>query len=656
MTDLDWRTQRKLGVCYYPEHWPEAQWEDDAAKMAQLGLTFVRIAEFAWSRIEPEEGRYDWTWLDRAIQVLGAQGLKVVLCTPTPTPPIWLTSKYPMVLRHDERGQPIKHGTRHHVSLGSKTYRQLSAKITTALAQRYGNNPHVAGWQTDNEFGCHDSTPSYGPEDLEAFRLWLAKRYGDIAALNQAWGTVFWSQEYSSFEQVDFPVMLQAQTNPAHDLAAKRFFSDMTVEFNAQQCDIIRQHSDDKWITHNFMVNETSFDHWKMSGDLDLASWDSYPLGFVEFFGQGFGVADDSVIERYMRIGHPDIVAFHHDLYRSVGHQRWWVMEQQPGPVNWATWNPSPVDGAVEFWSLEAFAHGAETVSYFRWRQAPWSQEQYHTGLNRWDGTPDRAFTEASEVSGLLNDLPQHSSDPQRTASLILDYDSVWHLEAAPQGETQVMMVKVFTWYHALRRAGLNVEVVPSAEQATSRLVINPFHHQLQIAQRPDQIVLNGPRSGTRGADAQMAHNPLAKVLRSESLRPTHSVDVMVGNTVVGAHSWVEHLEPDDGLELGQYFQAADQQTGLSAAWVAKDGTHYLAFEPDERGVVAILSKLIPAAGLVPTVVPEDLRLRWADDHLWAMNYGSQEIQVDQVTGMKLRPVVGSLALGGYSVGLYERG
>ncbi len=374
--------KRTLGTCYYPEHWPEEIWEADARRMAETGLTWIRIGEFAWSRLEPRPGDLHFEWLDRAIETLGRAGLKVVLGTPTATPPRWVVDKHPDMVAVDANGNPRKFGSRRHYCFSHEGFRQESDRIVKLVAERYGNNPHVAAWQTDNEYGCHDTILSYSEVARKAFRVWLKQRYGSIEALNRAWGNVFWSMEYLSFDEIDLPNLTVTEPNPSHTLAFRRFSSDQVVTFNKRQVDIIRAHSSAP-ISHNYMGRVTDFDHFKVGDDLEIATWDSYPLGFLE---DRVG-ADDAHQRAFMRQGDPDFQAFHHDLYRAVGKGRWWVMEQQPGPVNWAPHNPAPLPGMMRLWAWEAYAHGAEAVCYFRWRQAPFAQEQMHACMLR----PDNA-------------------------------------------------------------------------------------------------------------------------------------------------------------------------------------------------------------------------------------------------------------------------
>ncbi|MEC8197579.1 MAG: beta-galactosidase, partial [Pseudomonadota bacterium] len=224
--------KRTLGTCYYPEHWPREIWREDARRMAEIGLTWVRIGEFSWSRLEPRPGELQFGWLDEAIEVLGAAGLRVVLGTPTATPPRWMLDRHPDMLAVDDQGRPRKFGSRRHYCFSHEGYKQECARIVTLMAERYGRNPHVAAWQTDNEYGCHDTTISYSDAARQAFQRWLAQRYQNIHDLNRDWGNVFWSMEYECFENIDLPNLTVTEPNPAHSLAFRRFASDQVLAFN----------------------------------------------------------------------------------------------------------------------------------------------------------------------------------------------------------------------------------------------------------------------------------------------------------------------------------------------------------------------------------------------------------------------------------------
>ena len=265
----------QLGVCYYPEHWPESWWADDARRMAEMGLSLVRIGEFCWSRVEPEPDRFEWGWLDRAIETLAGAGLKIILCTPTATPPKWLVDRDPAILPVGADGSVRQFGSRRHYCFSSDTYLEQARRITRKFAERYGQNPAVVAWQTDNEYGCHDTVVSYSPSAARRFRLWLGDRYGSIDRLNETWGNVFWSMEYGDFSAIDPPRGTVTEANPAHRLDYLRFASDEVVRFNRAQCDILRELSPGRRLTHNFMLLFTGFDCYRVAADLDVASWDS---------------------------------------------------------------------------------------------------------------------------------------------------------------------------------------------------------------------------------------------------------------------------------------------------------------------------------------------------------------------------------------------
>jgi beta-galactosidase len=448
--------KRTLGTCYYPEHWPETIWEDDARRMAEAGLTWVRIGEFSWSRIEPNPGEFHWDWMERAIAVLGTYGLKVVLGTPTATPPRWMADKHPDMFAVDVEGRPRGFGSRRHYCFSHKGYLEESKRITRAMAERFGGNPHVGAWQTDNEYGCHDTIISYSPAARVAFQDWLRAQFsGDINALNEAWGNVFWSMEYRDFAEIELPNLTVTEPNPAHVHAFKRFSSDQVVAFNRAQVEIIKEFSQLP-ISHNYMGRITDFDHFKVGDDLEIATWDSYPLGFLE---DRVGAPAETQ-RKFARQGDPDFQALHHDLYRAVGKGRWWVMEQQPGPVNWAPYNPSPLPGMVRLWSWEAFAHGAEAVCYFRWRQAPFAQEQLHAGMLRPDSKDAPAMDEACHVAYELLQAPT-VQPTQAPVGVLFDYVADWAWSTQPQGQGLDYFGLILDHYRGLRRAGLTVDVLP---------------------------------------------------------------------------------------------------------------------------------------------------------------------------------------------------
>lgn len=616
--------KRTLGICYYPEHWPESQWAEDATRMAALGLTWVRIGEFAWARMEPVPGSYDWDWLDRAIDTLGRAGLKVVLGTPTTTPPRWMLAKHPDMIALDKDGKPRKFGSRRHYCFSHRPYRAECARIVTALAERYGRNPHVAAWQTDNEYACHDTTLSYSAAALQAFRDWLAQRYQSPQALNRAWGNVFWSMDYASFDEIALPNLTVTEANPSHAMAFRRFASDEVVSFNRLQTEIIRKHSDAP-ITHNYMGQITDFDHFAVGADLDIASWDAYPLGFLS--DRLSSSAEHK--RRFVRQGDPDFQAFHHDLYRAVGRGRWWVMEQQPGPVNWAPWNPDPLPGMARLWAWEAFAHGAEAVCYFRWRQAPFAQEQMHAGLLLPDSVAAPAYGEAETVARELAEMPDVST-ARADVALVFDYASAWAWETQPQGRDFSYFRLVFETYKGLRRLGLNIDILPpdTGDLSAYKIVLAPGIATLSAAflaalARYKGTALIGPRSNTKTTEfATPVPLPpnlpglAATIARVESLPPDVPVPLAKGGNFL---HWREKVET-----------TAEVVEVTSDGWpalICTGGLHYLAGWPDEVALTRILLSICKGEGIETDPLPEGLRRRDSATHRFLFNYNAVPVE-----------------------------
>ncbi|WP_299665009.1 beta-galactosidase [uncultured Ruegeria sp.] len=617
----------ELGVCYYPEHWPEENWAKDAARMIETGLTWVRIGEFAWSRMEPTPGDLQFDWLDRAIEALGSAGLKIVLGTPTATPPRWMLDKLPEMLAVDAYGNPRKFGSRRHYCFSHPGYVDECNRIAQLMGRRYGHNPQIAAWQIDNEYGCHDTTLSYSDAALKAFRRWLSDRYGSIEALNTAWGNVFWSMEYNSFDQIEFPNLTVTEPNPAHVLAFRRFSSDQVVSFNKAQVDVLRPLTDVP-LLHNYMGRVLDFDHFDVGDDLDIATWDSYPIGFLSDRLE----ADEAHKTAYLQQGDPDMQAFHHDLYRAVGHGRWWVMEQQPGPVNWAPYNPAPLPGMVRLWSLEAVAHGAEVVSYFRWRQAPFGQEQMHAGLLTPDGHDAPGLAEARQTADDLAALGEiHAA--RAPVAIVFDYASDWAWAAQPQGAGFDYFKLVFSAYRALRRAGLSVDFVPPT-------IVGEDHYNLILAPgvavlgdleqrllRGCDLALLGPRCGAITEDFQIPQQGRpglgglsCHVDLIETLPPGVARTVDGGGSV---EHWVERMS-GTARSLLSFADGTPALQGEERLW-------YLPGFPDEVLWDRVIAMAAQKTGLTLHPMPTGLRRRETRSHEVLINYNAHPIAWDDL-------------------------
>jgi beta-galactosidase len=619
-----------LGVCYYPEHWDEGRWPTDLQRMRSLGIRYVRVAEFAWSRFEPEPEEFDFSWLQRFLDLAQREGLAVVVGTPSASPPKWLVDSMPDMIALDENGLPRAFGSRRHYCFSHQGYRAKCRQIVTRLAEAVGAHPAIYGWQIDNEYGCHDTAVSYSPSTQAGFRQWLRQHYDNIAALNHAWGNVFWSTEYRDFDEIELPNRTPADPNPAHCLDFRRFTSDMIREFQRLQVEVLRHLCPGSPITHNFMAGFTDFDHFEVGGDLDFASWDAYPLGFLA----SFPLFSDGHRKHFLRSGDPDLGPFHHDLYRACGRGRWWVMEQQPGPVNWAPYNPAPLPGMVRLWTLEAFAHGAEVVSYFRWRQAPFGQEQYHSGLHLPSGEPDAACAEVARLIGEL-DVLAGATVPRGDVALVYDYQASWVIDIQPQSKEFVYASEVFRFYRALRQRGLNVDIVPQGGDLDGyRLIVVPSlpivrPEFLEALRRSAGMVLFGPRLGSKTAHFRIPENlppgpiqeflPL-RVLRVDSLPRFAPQTVEWNGERYTAEIWVEQIASD--LEPIARFE------GGHGALFRRDRFFYLAGSPDDRWLGDLVKMAVAEQKLPALDLPEGVRTRRLGSLRCFFNYNSYPVDL----------------------------
>ncbi|UOQ45449.1 beta-galactosidase [Halobacillus salinarum] len=407
-----------LGICYYPEHWPEDMWEDDYRRMKELGITYVRMGEFAWSIFEPEEGKFSFDLFDRAVAKAGEFGLKVIMGTPTATPPTWLTKKYPDSLNVTQDGIPYQHGARRHYNYNSENYRRLSSIIVKKMAEHYHDHPDVVGWQIDNELNC-ETDVFYSEADHDAFREWAKKKYHTLENLNAAWGAVFWNQTYTSWDQVYLTrKTVPNSPNPHHALDEKRFFSDSAISYAKLQADILREYAPKQWVTTNGMFGH--LDNHKLTDDLlDFYAYDSYP---------NFGriIEDHSVKPLRDRKW-----SWNLSVVRSIS-PNFAIFEQQSGPGGWVTRieQPSPKPGQLRLWTYQSIAHGADMIMYFRWRTATKGTEIYWHGINDYHNQPNRRVKEVEAVSQELHKLGQIAgSSYQAEIAYVTNYDNEWDAE-----------------------------------------------------------------------------------------------------------------------------------------------------------------------------------------------------------------------------------
>ncbi|NOC83415.1 beta-galactosidase [Ruegeria sp. HKCCD6428] len=618
----------ELGVCYYPEQWDPSQWRSDVARMAGMGLDWVRIAEFTWGLIEPERGRFHWDWLDDVIEILGRAGLRVMMSTPTAAPPKWLIDEHPEILPVGPDGRVRGYGSRRHYCFSSDVYLAEAQRIATEYAARYGQNPHVHAWQIDNEYNDHDTVLSYSDAARAGFRRWLAKRYGTIGALNEAWGTVFWGSLYSGFDQIELPNGLVATPNPTHALDFRRYSSDRVRLFNKTQVDVLREHAPGRDITHNFMAGSFEFDHHAVAADLDIVGFDSYPLG--NLMGSTLSEKEE---RRYLRTGAPDYQGFHCDLYRSQGRGRVWVLEQQPGPVDWAAQNPSPAEGMVRLWTWAAYAHGAQAVMFFRWRQAKFAQEQYHTALLRSDDSLDQAALELAQIAKDRENLPS-TTRGKASVAIMLDYASIWAADILPHDDDFPNSHIFREWYTALRSLGVDIDFVgPEDGLQGYALIVLPQSMIVtpDLAARLDASgakLLIGARSGSKTAQMQtpsnLAPGALAdltgvRVARVESLPDIARESVQLQNgQLFDFAGWREIVETEANV-LARFKSA---YCDASPAIVRSDRATYLAMVPGGALVHEIMRDVLEWAGLKPLDCDPDLRVTRLGTLHFAFNFG----------------------------------
>jgi beta-galactosidase len=629
------------GIYYYPEHWNENQWERDIKKIADMGFGFVHLAEFAWFKMEPEEGKFEFAWLDKVVNLCTKYKLKVLLCTPSATTPAWMRADYPETFVMDGHYIRGEHGTRGLGSIVNPAYRRFVEIIVTKMATRYGQNKNVIGWQLDNE---PDAKPDYSPSSQEAFRQWLKNKYKTIDALNAAWGTAFWSQLYNSFDQVIIPNTTLVGwwgNNPHALLDFKRYSADVQAEFLDFQAGLLRNYiSKDQFITTNYTAISTGADPGRTK-KLDFATYTAYPNGGSSNIGDlGF------------RLGNSRTILFAAEYYKSVGGISG-VMEIQPGPVNWGSYNPLLLPGTIRMWLYHTFAAGGKLACSYRFRQINYSAEQYHAGVIQTDGiTPSPGGEDyiqfIKEIKELRKQFKPGAPMPEKLAARATAI--VWNLENYWTIDRQKQTSQWDTWNYPIKfleiakSFGAPAEVIPeTADLSKYRIVIIPAYEMVDSAliKKWSEYAANGGhliitcRTATKDRmghfwEAEWAA-PIsgligARIEATDMLPDNVKGVILMRSAQYAWNNWGDLLLPDKNTET---LAAFDNQFYKGKAAVVKHklgkGTvTYIGVDTDDSKLEKdVLKDVYAYTGATTENYPPGIYVYWRDGVYVAVNYSS---------------------------------
>jgi beta-galactosidase len=632
-TQLSGHNALLMGTDWYPEQWPEARWETDLSMMEAAHLKVIRIAEFAWSRMEPSEGKFDFDWLERAIRLAEKHHVSVVLGTPTAAPPAWLTQKYPETLRVEPDGQRATHGNRAQGSVTSLKYLAFCRRIAEEMGKRFGHDPNVVGWQIDNEYGY--AQMSYNEEGRRQFQDWLKQKYKTLDALNEHWTTAYWSQTYDNWGEIPIPV---GPHNPGLMLDWKRFGTYAWARYQQNQIDVLRAHSEPRqFITGNFMgYHFDGFDHFVVAKPLTFIAWDDYV---------GSGHLD------------PAANGISHDLMRGLKRDNIWIIETQPGSVNWSKLNNSLNKGEVRAMAWHDVAHGADEVGYWQWRSALNGQEELHGTLVGPDGEPVPLLAEVAQTAKEFSDI-QAAFRGTRVVSevaMLSDYDSRWAIDWQKHTEKYDPFAILKSYYAALRKISQSMDIVsPDVSLDQYKLVVAPdlylipkerAAHLAEYVKNGGHLVL-GPRSGMKDefnallpirqpgylADALGAH--VEQFYALEDQVPA------TGSLGDGSASvWAEFLKttaPDAEvlLRYGPSNGWLDGQPCIVTRRYGKGRITYIGAVLDEKLVnaaaewMAKTSAITPAFGTVADTIEASRRMGLDVTVFILINFGAQDQRV----------------------------
>ena len=653
----------QVGVYYYPEHWDESQWERDIKQISELGFEFVHYGEFAWAMFEPTEGNYDFSWMDRAVALAAKYDLKVIMCTSIATPPVWLTRKYPEIRIKNEDGTVWDHGARQHPSSSSTIFREYALKLTEKMAEHYGRDPRIFGWQLDNEPRV---ALDYNEDSQRRFRLWLEKRYGTIEKLNEAWGTRFWSQVYGDFSQINVPNLNGLFTNNHMILDFQRFSTDEIASFLDEQAVIIRKANGGKqWITTNYIPNYED-GHARKSDQLDFHAYTRYMV-----YGENFGIG-----RKGYRLGPVERIAMANDFFRPIDGV-YGVMELQPGQVNWGAINPQPLPGAMRLWLWHVFAGGSDFTCTYRYRQPIYGTELYHYGIVGPDGVTvldgGREYQKFIEEISMLRkeykpDVENPADYEKRRTAILYNHENTWGMEHNRQTNQWNTLAHISKYYDPLKKFNAPVDFIDERDDFNSyNVLIAPAYQQLdmELVARWREYVEQGGnlvltcRTGHKNRNAQLWEAPFGepifgliggKIDFYDHLLPHTPDNVALDGSRYPWVSWGEILVPDAATETWAVYEG-DFYAGRTAVTFRKLGKGTVTYvgvdSQDGRMEREVLRKLYGRLNIPLAELPDGLHIEYRDGFGVAVNYSDKTLTLplpaatDYLIGGKDIPTAG---------------
>ncbi|MGJ5893319.1 beta-galactosidase [Streptomyces niveiscabiei] len=659
--DGDLAPRFSYGADYNPEQWPREVWEEDIRLMQAAGVNVVSVAIFSWARLQPGPDSWDFGWLDEVMDLLHAGGIGVDLATATASPPPWLTTAHPEILPVTQTGETLWPGARQHWRPTSPVFREHALRLVRAMADRYKDHPALVAWHVSNELGCHNIY-DYSDDAARAFRLWLRARYGTLESLNHAWGTAFWSQRYTDWEQILPPRLAASHPNPTQQLDFKRFSSDVLKDYLRAERDILKEITPDVPVTTNFMVmGETK--------GMDYADW----AAEIDF------VSNDHYV-------HPgpqsrDELSFSANLTSGIaGGKPWFLMEHSTSAVNWQPVNVAKRPGEMARDALLHVAHGADAVCYFQWRQSAAGAEKYHSAMVPHAGEDSEVFRAVAALGATLKTLaPVAGSDREAArVGIVFDWDSWW---ASEQDSHPTALLKYrqegLDWYSALLALGVRADLITKrTDFSRYDVLITPVLHVMpaELAKELTRYAEQGGHLIATYFSAVVDENDhiwlggypgaLRDLLgiRVEEFGPLLADESVALDDGTTGTLWTDRITlADEATEVLARYESGNQsgRPAVTRRMTGGGSASYVSTRLGVEGLTALLPKLLQPAG-VESELPAGARGRveltvrkGAEDRfLFLVNRTDDEVDLSGFAGDVL---YGSLVLGPREVTVVRR-